>query len=78
MPMQEQQQRLDRLITGLTTPRPGIDPVAWATIYVPPGNESTAERIALGRKLYFDTRLSKDGTTRAARPMPTWTAASNP
>jgi cytochrome c peroxidase len=66
MPMQEQQQRLDRLITGLTTPPPGIDPIAWATIYVPPGNESTAQRIALGRKLYFDTRLSKDGTLACA------------
>src|SRR5258708_39604925 len=62
MPMPAQQQRLDQLITGLTTPPPGIDPVAWATIYVPAGNEATAERIALGRKLYFDTRLSKDGT----------------
>jgi cytochrome c peroxidase len=66
MPMQEQQQRLDQLITGLTTPPPGIDPVAWATIYVPAGNEPTAERIALGRKLYFDTRLSKDGTLACA------------
>jgi cytochrome c peroxidase len=66
MPMQAQQQRLDQLITGLTTPPPGVDPVAWATIYVPAGNEVTAERIALGRKLYFDTRLSKDGTLACA------------
>jgi cytochrome c peroxidase len=66
MPMQAQQQRLDQLITGLATPPPGIDPVAWATIYVPPGNEVTPERIALGRKLYFDTRLSKDGTLACA------------
>jgi cytochrome c peroxidase len=66
MPMQEQQQRLDQLITGLTTPPPGIDPVAWTTIYVPAGNEPTADRIALGRKLYFDTRLSKDGTLACA------------
>jgi cytochrome c peroxidase len=66
MPMQEQQQRLDQLISGLTTPPPGIDPVAWASIYVPPGNELTPERIALGRKLYFDTRLSKDGTLACA------------
>jgi cytochrome c peroxidase len=66
MPMQEQQQRLDQLITGLTTPPPGIDPVAWTAIYVPAGNEPTAERIALGRKLYFDTRLSKDGTLACA------------
>src|ERR1700736_3220192 len=66
MPMQEQQQRLDQLITGLTTPPPGIDPLAWATIYVPAGNELTADRIALGRKLYFDTRLSNDGTLACA------------
>jgi cytochrome c peroxidase len=66
MPMQEQQQRLDQLISGLGSPPPGIDPVAWASIYVPPGNELTADRIALGRKLYFDTRLSKDGTLACA------------
>lgn len=29
---------------------------------VNPNNESTAEKIALGKKLYFDTRLSKDNT----------------
>jgi len=66
MPMQAQQQRLDQLIAGLSTPPPGVDPMAWATIYVPAGNEVTAERIALGRKLYFDTRLSKDGTLACA------------
>ena len=66
MPMQEQQQRLDQLVTRFTTP-PGIDPVAWATIYMLAGNELTPERIALGRKLYFDTRLSKDGTVAAMR-----------
>jgi cytochrome c peroxidase len=66
MPMQEQQQRLDKLITSLTTPPPGIDPVAWSTIYIPAGNELTPDRIALGRKLYFDTRLSKDGTLACA------------
>jgi cytochrome c peroxidase len=64
--MQQQQQRLDQLVTGFTSPPSGIDPVAWATIYVPAGNEPTAERIALGRKLYFDTRLSKDGTLACA------------
>jgi cytochrome c peroxidase len=66
MPMPEQQKRLDQLITGLTTPPAGVDPVAWASIYVPADNEMTAERIALGRKLYFDTRLSKDGTLACA------------
>ena len=42
MPMQAQQQRLDQLITGLSTPPPGIDPVAWATIYVPADNPTDA------------------------------------
>ena len=66
MSMQAQQLRLDQLVTGLTTAPPGVDPTAWATIYVPAGNELTPERIALGRKLYFDTRLSKDGTLACA------------
>jgi cytochrome c peroxidase len=66
MPMQEQQQRLDQLISRSIDPPSGIDPVAWATIYMLQGNELTADRIALGRKLYFDTRLSKDGTLACA------------
>ena len=65
MPMQEQQQLLDQLTAGHATP-PGLDPVAWASIYTPAGNGLTADRIALGRKLYFDTRLSKDGTLACA------------
>jgi cytochrome c peroxidase len=39
----------------------GLDPVAWAAA-VPQDNKMTAERVALGRKLYFDTRLSRDNT----------------
>jgi cytochrome c peroxidase len=66
LPMSEQQQRLDQLIPRLTTPPRGIDPTAWTSIYVPPGNELTADRIALGRKLYFDTHLSKDRTLACA------------
>jgi cytochrome c peroxidase len=66
MAIQEQQQRLAKLIPGVTSPPPGIDPVAWTSIYIPAGNELTADRIALGRKLYFDTRLSKDGTLACA------------
>jgi cytochrome c peroxidase len=66
MPMDAQQKRLDQLITQSAAPPPGVDPVAWASIYVPAGNEQTPDRIALGRKLYFDTRLSKDGTLACA------------
>jgi cytochrome c peroxidase len=66
LPMPQQQQRLDELVSGLGSPPPGIDPTAWTTIYVPVGNELSPDRIALGRKLYFDARLSKDGTVACA------------
>jgi cytochrome c peroxidase len=66
MPIQAQEQRLDQLIARYTSPPAGIDPVAWASIYMLAGNELTPDRIALGRKLYFDTRLSKDGTLACA------------
>src|SRR3984957_12692638 len=66
MPMQAQEQRLDKLIARFPPPPAGIDPVAWASIYMLAGNELTPDRIALGRKLYFDTRLSKDGTLACA------------
>jgi cytochrome c peroxidase len=66
MPMDAQQLRLDKLISSSTAAPPGVDPTAWASIYIPAGNEPTADRIALGRKLYFDTHLSKDGTVACA------------
>jgi len=66
MVMDAQQQRLDRLVTDAAGA-----PRAWthwlgqkSTCRL--GNEPTADRIALGRKLYFDTRLSKDGTVACA------------
>ncbi len=49
---------------GLTAP-PGVDPRIWTATMVP-GLEPTAERVALGRDLYFDTRLSADGTVSCA------------
>jgi cytochrome c peroxidase len=42
-----------------------FDPVIWEA-FVPADNKMSPERIALGRKLYFDTRLSKDGTVSCA------------
>jgi cytochrome c peroxidase len=66
MAMGAQQQRLDQLVTNAAGAPPGVDPLAWSKIYLPPGGEPTADRIALGRKLYFDTRLSKDGTVACA------------
>ncbi len=54
---------------GLPTSEPGapagIDSVIWAQA-VPDDNEPTPERIALGQKLFFDTRLSADGTVACA------------
>jgi cytochrome c peroxidase len=43
----------------------GLDPVIWAA-YVPEDNQMTPERVALGRKLYFDTRLSVDNSVSCA------------
>lgn len=43
----------------------GLPADLWQ-ILVPAGNPVTEEKIALGRKLFFDTRLSKDGTISCA------------
>ncbi|MGL4942420.1 MAG: cytochrome-c peroxidase [Thermoguttaceae bacterium] len=63
-----QQQVLEtwKLPTNLvdTAPR-GVDPIYWNGI-VPKDNISTPERVVLGKKLYFDPRLSKDGTVSCA------------
>jgi cytochrome c peroxidase len=64
--MTAQQQRLDQLHSTNTGIPPGIDPVAWENIYLPSDNQPTPERVTLGRKLYFDTRLSRDGTVSCA------------
>jgi cytochrome c peroxidase len=66
MPIDEQQKLLDKLQPKTSSTPAGVDGLAWATIYVPGDNELTPDRIALGRKLYFDTRLSKDGTLACA------------
>jgi len=65
--MRDQLAALDRLglpADGLAAPA-GVDPAVWAAATVP-GEEPTAARVALGRKLYFDTVLSKDGTVACA------------
>jgi hypothetical protein len=61
-PAAEQQKALSALIThDVTKPPPGVDVEAWAAL-VPDDNEPTPARVELGRKLYFDPRLSADGT----------------
>ena len=49
----------------VSMPPEGFDPVVWAA-FIPKDNAMTAQRVALGRKLYFDTRLSRDGTVSCA------------
>jgi cytochrome c peroxidase len=44
---------------------PGVDPSFWRGL-VPPDNAPGEARIALGRRLYFDPRLSRDGTVACA------------
>jgi len=59
-----QEKVLDQLGTTMEVPA-GIDPAVWNAM-IPEGNETTAERVALGRKLYFDPRLSEDGSVSCA------------
>ncbi len=49
----------------VTKPPAGLDPVAWAEC-IPEDNPMTPERVELGRKLYFDTRLSVDNSVSCA------------
>jgi len=65
--MEYQLQQLDRLaMPGDVTQPPAVfDPAIWDA-FIPADNRMTPERVALGRKLYFDTRLSKDGTVSCA------------
>ncbi len=43
----------------------GFDPVVWAA-FIPQDNAMTPQRVELGKKLYFDPRLSADGTVSCA------------
>ncbi len=62
-----QQAALARLLpkADVTQAPDGFDPVVWAA-FVPKDNAMTPQRVALGHKLYFDTRLSHDGTVSCA------------
>jgi cytochrome c peroxidase len=66
-PFDEQLKKLDPLIAGsdpAVAPK-WVDPVIWKAL-IPEDNAPNAARIALGRKLYFDPHLSKDGTVACA------------
>ncbi|AXQ28004.1 cytochrome-c peroxidase [Solimonas sp. K1W22B-7] len=62
----EQQARLDSLLKGQDPLAPrGFDTHLWPVV-VPKDNALTPERVTLGRKLYFDPRLSADGSVACA------------
>jgi len=65
--MEYQMQQLQKLAlpSDVAKVPPGFDPVVWAA-FVPADNPTTPERVELGRKLYFDLRLSRDGTVACA------------
>ena len=65
--VEHQQQALAKLVPGVDVSKPpaGFDPVVWEA-FVPKDNATTPERVALGRKLYFDKRLSEDGSVSCA------------
>ena len=65
--MAAQMKALDQLLPerDVSKPPPGVDPEMWA-FFVPKDNQMTPERVALGRKLYFDPRLSADDSVACA------------
>lgn len=67
MALEAQKERARELLAerDVTKPPPGVDPAMWAFL-VPDDNAMTPERVALGEALYFDPRLSRDGTVACA------------
>ena len=65
--MEYQDKQLGQLLSSadVSKPPPGFDPVVWEA-FIPEDNAMTPQRVALGRKLYFDQRLSADGTVACA------------
>jgi cytochrome c peroxidase len=66
--MEAQKALLGKLLPerDVTQPPPGLDPEVWQQVVIPQDNTMTPERVALGKKLYFETRLSKDSTVACA------------
>lgn len=67
MAMEAQKERLRELLPDydVTKSPPSVDPVIWDFL-VPDDNAMSAERVALGERLYFDTRLSADDSVACA------------
>lgn len=67
MPMDRQLSALDHLLgERRTVERPVWTGTTFWTSLIPKDNPGTADQVALGRKLFFDPRLSKDGTVACA------------
>lgn len=67
MPMDRQLSALDRLLGGRrTVERPAWTGTTFWMSLIPRDNPGTEAQVALGRKLFFDPRLSKDGTVACA------------
>ncbi|MBQ5789437.1 MAG: hypothetical protein IIW01_04040, partial [Thermoguttaceae bacterium] len=66
-PEEVQEAALDQMLNGVDpVAKPvGVDASYWNAL-VPEVNEATPERFALGKKLFFDRRLSSDGTVSCA------------
>jgi cytochrome c peroxidase len=65
--MEYQMKQLSRLQPSVDVSEapPDFDPVIWQA-FIPQDNALTPERVALGHKLYFEKRLSADGTVTCA------------
>ena len=65
--MEYQTRELNRLQPSVDVSKtpPGFDSVIWQA-FIPHDNALTPERVSLGRKLYFEKRLSADGTVSCA------------
>ncbi|ADE14932.1 Cytochrome-c peroxidase [Nitrosococcus halophilus Nc 4] len=68
LPMNVQVTIFDKLLADrdVTQPPPEVDPIFWQEVIIPQDNAMTPERVTLGKKLFFDTRLSRDGTVACA------------
>jgi len=65
--MEYQTEVLDRLLPTADVSRVprGFDPVVWQA-FIPEDNALTPDRVGLGRKLYFEKRLSADASVACA------------
>ena len=65
------------VLSGAASEEPRPDaPLGLSPVPIPADNPSTAQNVVLGKRLYFDPRLSRDGTISCAtchNPRTGWT-----